>query len=147
MALFDDGGVACIDWQMVLRAPVAVELGWFLVANSSALALPPDAVLERYFAAAAAFDPRALGDIEAQRDLTWIVGLLLRGWRKGLDADASHRLASGVAATDDLAWWCERALDAASRRLEQGGRRHGRALPRPTQLGAARSRRGKTIIA
>ena len=30
--------VAFIDWQMTLRAPVAVELGWFLVTNSAAAA-------------------------------------------------------------------------------------------------------------
>ena len=47
----------------------------------------------------------------------WIVGLLLRGWRKGLDAEAGATLGSGVAAADDLAFWCERAVDAASRRL------------------------------
>jgi hypothetical protein len=58
-----------------------------------------------------------LGDWDAQVDLTWIVGLLLRGWRKGLDAATGATLGSGVAARDDLAWWCERALEAAARRL------------------------------
>ncbi len=68
-------------------------------------------------------DPRfrsvdeTVGDWDAQVDLGWIVGLLLRGWRKGLDAEASVTLASGVAAADDLAFWCERAADAARRRL------------------------------
>ena len=37
-----------------------------------------------------------LGDWHAQVDLTWIVGLLLRGWRKGLDAEAGETLASGI---------------------------------------------------
>ena len=37
-----------------------------------------------------------IGDWAAQVDLTWIVGLLLRGWRKGLDAEAGETLASGV---------------------------------------------------
>ena len=46
-----------------------------------------------------------------------IVGLLLRGWRKGLDAEAGAILGSGVAAADDLAWWCDRAVEAADRRL------------------------------
>ncbi|MGK2851688.1 MAG: hypothetical protein ACSLFN_12355 [Candidatus Limnocylindrales bacterium] len=46
-----------------------------------------------------------------------IIGLLLRGWRKGLDARAGARLASGIDAADDLAWWGERAVDAAGRRL------------------------------
>ena len=50
-------------------------------------------------------------------DLAWIVGLLLRGWRKGLDADAGLVLGSGVGATDDLALWCDRAVEAAARRL------------------------------
>ena len=58
-----------------------------------------------------------IGDWDAQLDLTWIVGLLLRGWRKGLDAEAGAVLASGVPATDDLAWWSARAVDAADRRL------------------------------
>jgi hypothetical protein len=58
-----------------------------------------------------------LGNWETQVDLAWIVGLLLRGWRKGLDAEAGVLLGSGIAATDDLAWWCGRALEAAGRRL------------------------------
>lgn len=60
---------------------------------------------------------RVLGDWDAQVDLAWIVGLLLRGWRKGLDAEAGMTLASGRSARDDLAWWCDRAVAAASRRL------------------------------
>ena len=60
----------------------------------------------------------SLGDWEAQVDLTWIVGLLLRGWRKGLDAEAgaiTRRRASRRATTSR--WWCDRAVEAAGRRL------------------------------
>ncbi len=117
VAFLDDDRIAFIDWQMVMRAPVAVELGWLLVSNTSALPSPPDEVLERYFVAADAVGVVPLGDRDTQTDLTWIVGLLLRGWRKGIDADAGLRLASGVAAGDDLLWWCERAVAAAGRRL------------------------------
>jgi hypothetical protein len=53
----------------------------------------------------------------AAEDLVILVGLLLRGWRKGADAAAGVTLASGVTAADDLAWWCERAVEAAARRL------------------------------
>ena len=60
---------------------------------------------------------RTLGDWDAQLDLGWIVGLLLRGWRKGLDAEAGATLGSGVPASADLGWWCERAVEAARRRL------------------------------
>ena len=58
-----------------------------------------------------------LGDWALQVDLAWIVGLLLRGWRKGADAEAGAVIGSGVAATDDLGWWCDRAVEAAGRRL------------------------------
>ena len=52
---------------------------------------------------------------DAGADLAILVGLLLRGWRKGYDAEAGITLASGVAAADDLAWWCDRAVEAAGR--------------------------------
>ena len=58
-----------------------------------------------------------LGDWARQVDLAWIVGLLLRGWRKGTDAEAGAVIGSGVAASDDLGWWCDRAVEAAGRRL------------------------------
>lgn len=136
-----------------LLAPVAVELGWMLVANSAGLPIGPEEVLDRYRLAArrAAVDsmhlagswgsgddsrrpeseriigrfgtlpPRGLdatiGDWDAQVDLAVVIGLLLRGWRKGLDAEADAVLGSGVTARDDLAWWSDRAVEAARRRL------------------------------
>ena len=118
-----DGAIDVVDWQMVMVAPLAIELGWFLVSNVNALPLRPDAVLARYDAALAVAAERATED-----DAGWVagwyrdderiailVGLLLRGWRKGGDAAAGVTLASGVSAADDLAWWCERAVEAADR--------------------------------
>ncbi len=105
-----------IDWQMVTRAPVAVELGWLIVSNVAALPEPPEAVLGRYRAAASALGVE-VGDWETQLDLTWIVGLLLRGWRKGLDAEAGTPTGWGASGADDLAWWSRRAVEAAERRL------------------------------
>jgi aminoglycoside phosphotransferase (APT) family kinase protein len=102
-----DGAVEMIDWQMAMVAPAAIELGWFLVANVKALPLPPEAVLERYW--------RIRGrEPGRENDLAILVGLLLRGWRKGFDAEAGITLGSGVSARDDLAWWCERAVEAAA---------------------------------
>lgn len=103
-----DGAVAMVDWQMVMVAPVAIELGWFLVSNVNALPLAPSEVLARYWSL------RGL-DGSRENDLAVLVGLLLRGWRKGFDAEAGINLASGVSARDDLAWWCERAVEAAER--------------------------------
>jgi hypothetical protein len=116
--------VRFIDWSMTIQAPVAVELGWFLVSNSGSLPEPPETVLERYRRAVASparpedrpeASGRILQDWQAQVDLATIVGLLLRGFRKGLDAEAGVTLASGVSARDDLEWWCERAVAASAR--------------------------------
>ena len=109
-----DGTVWLIDWQMTLIAPVAVELGWFLVCNVAGLPAPPDDVLERYRRVAGM---HADDDWAAQRDLALVVGLLLRGWRKGLDADAGLQTACGWSAAEDLAWWGREAAEAARRRL------------------------------
>ena len=115
VALRPDGSVAFIDWQMTAFAPIAVDLGWFLVSNVSQLPAEPEAVFERYLAFAG--PSAAVGDPEQQLDLTILVGLLLRGWRKGLDAEAGLMLPTGQSAVDDLRWWSERAMIAAHRRL------------------------------
>jgi hypothetical protein len=112
VALAADGGVDLIDWQMTLVAPIAVELGWFLVCNVAGLPLPPDEVLERYrLAAGLPADDRWA----RERDAALLVGLLLRGWRKGLDADAGLTTACGWSAADDLAWWSNAAVEAGRR--------------------------------
>lgn len=115
-----DGTIDLVDWQMVSVAPVAVELGWFLVSNVASLPLQPDDVLARYYAAVLRRGSRGEAttvDWDAQADAAVLVGLLLRGWRKGADTEAGGTLASGVAAAEDLAWWCDRAIEAAGRIL------------------------------
>jgi hypothetical protein len=134
----DQEQVRLIDWQMTIRAPVAVELGWFLATNSAALPEDPNQILERYRLAAssAGFVTRQIplsptlsvsettdrpltsnADWPAQVDLAWIVGLLLRGWRKGLDAESGATLGSGISGRDDLHWWSEHAVAAAHRQF------------------------------
>jgi Phosphotransferase enzyme family len=133
VGLLPGNRIVVIDWQMMLRAPVAVELGWFLVSNVALLPLAPVPVLDAYREALERHAdhangktapvpnrldwPSLVGDWQAQVDLAWIVGLLLRGWRKGLDAEAGVSPASGVTAASDLAWWCDMAVHAADRRL------------------------------
>jgi phosphotransferase family enzyme len=95
-----DGRVDLVDWQMLMLGPVEVELGWFLASNVATLPLPADEVLARY-------------DRAADLQLAWIVGLLLRGWRKGYDAEAGLVHPSGMSAADDLALWSRKAVAAA----------------------------------
>jgi hypothetical protein len=99
---------------MTLVAPIAVELGWFLVCNTAGLPLTPEDALERYRVAAGLPDDEAW---RAQWDLAVLVGLLLRGWRKGYDTEAGVVYPNGKAAGWDLAWWGSQALGAAARRL------------------------------
>jgi hypothetical protein len=130
VALAGPTDILLIDWQMTCYAPVAVELGWLLVSNVELLPEPPDAILARYRASVewhsgrfgaggvGSMDmARVVGDWEAQVDLALLVGLLLRGWRKGLDAESGVKLASGVTAEEDLEWWCRRAVEAAQRQF------------------------------
>ena len=109
---------------------MAVDLGWFLVSNSGSLPATPESIVGG-ISPGARVGQRAVGlrrrrarlrrpstgDWDTQLDLTWIVGLLLRGWRKGLDTESGAVLGSHVSAADDLAWWSARAVEAAERRL------------------------------
>ena len=95
------GRLWLIDWAMTLVAPPAVELGWFLAINSRRLPVSLDDVIRRY--ADAAGMTRAL---QTRHDaLTALCGLLLRGWRKSIDAAAGDG--------DELRWWCERVEEAS----------------------------------
>jgi hypothetical protein len=119
VALLGRETVGFIDWQMVTVAPMAVELGWLAVSNSADLPIGFHDLMSRYRSALAhgPAEPAIVGDWDAQLDLARIVGLLLRGWRKGLDAEAGARLASGASGADDLAEWSDAAVEAAARRL------------------------------
>ncbi len=97
-----DGRIWLIDWAMTLVAPAAVDLDWFLAINSFRSPVALDEVMARY--AAAAQMPPSLR--ERHDALTVLCGLLLRGWRKALDAEAGE--------PNELRWWCDRANEAAS---------------------------------
>jgi aminoglycoside phosphotransferase (APT) family kinase protein len=96
------GRVWLIDWAMTLVAPAAIDFGWFLAINSRRLPVTLDEVMDRYAAAAALPAPE-----RREHDaMTVICGLLLRGWRKALDAEDGQ--------PQELRWWCDRVAGAAS---------------------------------
>jgi Ser/Thr protein kinase RdoA (MazF antagonist) len=103
-----DGDILWLfDWADVSRAPVALEIAWFLAVNSSRLPRSLDATLDHY----ATQLQRALGDERlaeaqwpAQRGAAMVCGLLMYGWGKALDAETGR--------PDELRWWCEGALEA-----------------------------------
>jgi hypothetical protein len=100
IGLDGDGRMWLIDWALALVAPAAVELGWFLAINSRRMTVTLDGVLDAYAAATRG------AAREARDGLAAICGLLLRGWRKGLDAEAGE--------PEELRWWCERAVAASA---------------------------------
>jgi hypothetical protein len=95
------GGLWLIDWAMTLIAPAAVDLGWFLAINSRRMPIPLDEVMALY-ERTATISPEHL---PRHRATTVLCGLLLRGWRKAIDADEGE--------PDELRWWCEAVADAA----------------------------------
>jgi hypothetical protein len=99
-----EGRLWLIDWAMTMQAPAAVELGWFLAINSRRLPCSLDDAMALY-----ARHAGLAGNVrEMHEGLSVICGLVLRGWRKALDADAGEPA--------ELTWWCERT-EAAERFL------------------------------
>lgn len=102
IGILPNGALSLIDWSMSMVAPAAIELGWFLAMNSRALPVPLDDAVAAY-TTTFGIDSRLRERHEA---LTTLCGLLIRGWRKGLDADAGEPA--------ELHWWCERATHATN---------------------------------
>lgn len=102
IGLRQKGGIWLIDWALTLIAPPAVELGWFLAVNSRRLPVSLDQAMSMY-AEASDLTPSS----QATHDgLTVLCGLILRGWRKALDAEAGE--------PGELQWWCSKAESAAA---------------------------------
>lgn len=95
------GALSLIDWSMPMIAPAAIELGWFLAMNSRALPISLDETITAY----TSYSNIERHLHERHQSLTILCGLLIRGWRKALDA------ASGE--PSELHWWCERASNAS----------------------------------
>jgi hypothetical protein len=101
IGIYPGGTLSLIDWSMPMIAPAAVELGWFLAMNSRALPISPDETITAY----TSYSNIERRLHECHQSVTILCGLLIRGWRKALDA------ASGE--PSELLWWCERASSAS----------------------------------
>jgi hypothetical protein len=97
-----DGSLSLIDWSMALVAPAAVDLGWFLAMNSRALPISLDETISAY----TSYSNMERGLRESHQSLTILCGLLIRGWRKALDAESGE--------PSELLWWCKGAQSASS---------------------------------
>ncbi len=98
----DGDTVWLFDWALAGFGPVCTDLGWFLGVYSSRLPWTLDDTMSRYGehlrgALAGRFID---GEWKRQQAAAYVCGLILFGWAKGDDAS-------------ELAWWCERATEAA----------------------------------
>ncbi len=101
----DDETVWLIDWAVVARSAVAMELAWFLAVNSSRLPWPFDETIGPYAEALrSALGPERFAEAQwpRQRAVIGVAGLLLYGWGKALDAEAGR--------PEELQWWCAEAI-------------------------------------
>jgi thiamine kinase-like enzyme len=102
IAIRPDGTLSLIDWSMVMTAPAPVDLGWFLAMNSRTLPISLDETISTYMSHAKIEDSFR----EIHQSLTVLCGLLIRGWRKALDAELGE--------PSELLWWCRRASSASN---------------------------------
>ncbi len=101
IAIRTGGALSLIDWSMPMVAPAAIDLGWFLAMNSRALPISLDQTLAAYLSYSNI--ERRLQELH--QSATILCGLLIRGWRKALDAASHH--------PSELLWWSEHALSAS----------------------------------
>jgi thiamine kinase-like enzyme len=120
-----DGAIEIVDWQMVSIAPIAIEIGWFLVSNVASLPVEPEDVLFRYqrHLADGALDPDD-GRLE-RTDFGRVGGRCGRpgraaaprlGGRAQTRRPASSTRPASARPTISPGW-CQRAVEAAARLL------------------------------
>ena len=91
--------VRFVDWSMTIVAPVALELGWFLVSNSGSLPEPPELVLERYRKAAGA---AVVGDWRPRSTWRRSLACCCAGSGKASTPKRASRSRPACPAADDL---------------------------------------------
>ncbi len=115
---FTDEQVILLDWSLTLRAPGALDLGWYLAVNSARLPVTRDAAIETYRAARleAGRLPSSGEQWERELALSLLAGTLRLGWAKALGA-SSVDPATRAREQAELDYWSSAAL-AGQRWLE-----------------------------
>ena len=96
-----DGRTALIDWSYPGEGPIGHELAWYLALNAARLPMSKEDTIEVLRAALVRHGIDTEDWWVRQIALCLLGGLMQFGWEKALGSG------------DELAWWCERARDAA----------------------------------
>ncbi|MCW2633419.1 MAG: aminoglycoside phosphotransferase [Pseudonocardia sp.] len=93
-----DGRTVLLDWQWPGRAPPVVDLAWYLAVNCDRLPISKHDTIAAYHDALRRYDIVTDGWWERALALGLLGGFVQLGWSK---------------TGDELAWWVDRALQAA----------------------------------
>lgn len=102
-----DGRTILLDWSIPGVGPGAADIAWYVCLNRARLPQSKDDALDAYRAALERHGVDTTGWWEQQCSLSLLGTLLLFGWEKALGDDDEG--------AEDLAWWEQRACDAAER--------------------------------
>ncbi len=110
---FNGEQVILLDWSLSLRAPGALDLGWYLAVNSARLPVSREFAIEVYRAARETHGrlPAAGEQWERELALSLLAGTVRLGWAKALGA-SSDDPATRTREEAELAYWSDAALRA-----------------------------------
>lgn len=110
---FSGEQVILLDWSQTLRAPGALDLGWFLAVNSARLPVSREAAIEIYRAAREEQRrlPSSGEQWERELALSLLAGTLRLGWAKALGA-SSDDPTTRIRERAELEYWADSALMA-----------------------------------
>lgn len=108
---FDDERVILLDWSQTMRAPGALDLGWYLAVNSARLPIAREAAIEIYRSTREELGrlPAAGEQWERELAVSLLAGTLRLGWAKALGA-SSDDPARRVRERAELDGWANAAL-------------------------------------
>ena len=110
---FSGEQVILLDWSQTLRAPGALDLGWYLAVNSARLPVSREAAIEVYRAAREEYGrlPAAGEPWERELALALLAGTLRLGWAKALGASSDDH-ATRAREHAELEYWADAARSA-----------------------------------
>jgi hypothetical protein len=110
---FTPDRVILLDWGLTVRAPGALDLGWYLAVNSARLPVSRDDAIEIYRAARAGHGrlPASGEPWERELALSLLAGTIRLGWAKALGASSDDPVVSARERAE-LDFWSQTALAA-----------------------------------
>lgn len=101
LGIANDGRTILLDWTYCGAGPVCHELGWYLALNRARLPESKEATIERLRTSLERHGVETASWWDRQLPLSLLGTLVQFGWEKAFGD------------TDELGWWCDRAVEGA----------------------------------